>query len=106
MMLYRRHVQPQTGCDRLLSVKTASDPYPFLSSYFALGKNIVKKTRHMMFVVKATYIESTGLPSSLVSRLGLHFIHQLLEVRRVLGEGQLQRIQEMLICHVGTLFTQ
>jgi hypothetical protein len=54
--------------------------HPLLSSYLALSKNIGKKTRHM-FVVKATYIESTDLPCSLVRRLGLHFIHQLLEVR-------------------------
>jgi hypothetical protein len=27
----------------------------------------------MMFVVKATFIESTDLPCSLVRRLGLHF---------------------------------
>jgi hypothetical protein len=45
-----------------------------------------------MFVVKATYIESTDLPCSLVRRLGLHFIHQLLEVGWVLGEGQFQAI--------------
>jgi hypothetical protein len=56
--------------------------HPLLSSYLALSKNIGKNnTTHHKFVVKATYIESTDLPCSLVRRLGLHFIHHLLEVR-------------------------
>jgi hypothetical protein len=79
--------------------------HPLLSSYLALSKHIGKtKTTHK-FIVKATYIESADLPYSLARRLGLHFIHHLLEVRWVLGEGHFQEILEMLICHVGTLFT-
>jgi hypothetical protein len=35
----------------------------------------------MMFVVKETYNESTDLLFSLVRRLGLHLINQVLEVR-------------------------
>jgi hypothetical protein len=79
--------------------------HPFLSPYLALSKNIGEN--NMMrdkFVVKATCIESTDLPCSLVKRLGLHIIHHLLEVRRVLGEVRFQGILEMFICHVGTLF--
>jgi hypothetical protein len=70
------HVQLQTGSDLLFSVKT-------------IGKN---NTTHDKFVVKATYIESTDLPCSLVRYLCLHFIHYLLELRWVLGEGQFQGI--------------
>jgi hypothetical protein len=60
LILYTRHVQLQTGCDRLFSVKTASDlpPPPIVVPRFK-AKILVKITRHMMFVVKATYIEST-----------------------------------------------
>jgi hypothetical protein len=35
--------------------------HPLLSLYIALRKILVKTTRHMMFVVKATFIESTDL---------------------------------------------
>jgi hypothetical protein len=33
--------------------------HPLLSSYLVLSKNIGKNKWHMIFVVKATYIEST-----------------------------------------------
>jgi hypothetical protein len=56
-------------------------PPPQSTLYLALSKNIGKNNTTHKFVVKATYIESTGLPCSLVKRLGLHVIHDLLEVR-------------------------
>jgi hypothetical protein len=93
-IVYIRRVQLQAGCDLLFSVKTASNlpPRP-LSSYLALSKNIGKNNMtHDKFVVRATCIESTDLPCSLVRRLGLHFIHRLFEVRWVLGESQFQGI--------------
>jgi hypothetical protein len=67
-------------CDQLCGVKTAIDlsPPPVVVHRFKqnFGKNSMTHD-----VVKVTYIESTDLPCSLVGRLGLHFIHQLLEVR-------------------------
>jgi hypothetical protein len=105
-MLYVRHVQLQTGCDLHFSVKIASDLPPLLSLYLVLSKNIGKNNKTInKFVVKATCIESIGLPCSLVRCLGLHFVHHLMEVRWVLGEGRFQGILEMFICHVRTLFT-
>jgi hypothetical protein len=62
---------------------------PLLSSYLYLSKNIGKNnTTPDKFVVKATCIESTGLPCSLVTRLILHFVHHLMEVRWAFGECQ------------------
>jgi hypothetical protein len=52
-------------------------PPPLL--FLALSKNVAKNnTTHDKFAVKA--IESTDLPFPSVRRLGLHFIHDLLEV--------------------------
>jgi hypothetical protein len=56
--------------------------HPLLLSYLALskifGQNNITPGK---FVVKATCIESTGLICSLVRRVGLHFVHHLMEVR-------------------------
>jgi hypothetical protein len=58
LYVYNRHVQLQTGCDRLFSVKTVKTA-PSYRRTSLWAKILIKITWRMMFVVKATYIEST-----------------------------------------------